>query len=316
MSEFTYWLVLRTFWAERVKKTLVSWWQWQKFCWCNASEILNNLQILKWNNHHLSLKISDNWTYHYFRLLSLIWSTDYCFLVKPEFTDQSRAGPRLISGQICHFLLYSIGIGHCFHHNCGILSWSRSTQIVGQLVFVRQNYTAGKKQPSLAITVVRSSLCCDKFRTFSFQRHFYDRTFVQVWRNWKWLVEKLCSQHQACYIFLSRLLAYNCGTCCRIGELSIWSRHGCLPTLNTKTIKVEILPYFHWYVTKWLFWIIMYSLNSCWCSKKGYSMKMVLLAVLTTLEATSKQVQECSVLTLHEMFQQMLSIMFSWERQV
>ena len=39
-------------------------------------------------------------------------------------------------------------------------------------------------------------------------------------------------------------------------------------------------------------------------------MKMVLLAVLTTLEATSKQVQECSVLALHGMFQQMLSIMF------
>lgn len=118
------------------------------------------------------------------------------------------------------------------------------------------------------------------------------------------------------HIFLSRLLAYNCGTCCRIGELSIWSRHGCLPTLNRKAIKVEILPYFHWYVTKWLFWIIMYSLNSCWCSKKGYSMKMVLLAVLTTLEATSKQVQECSVLALHGMFQQILSIIFSWERQV
>ena len=182
MSEFTYWLVLRTFWAEQVKKNLVSWWQWQKFCWCKASEILNNLQILKWNNHHLSLKISDIWTYYSFiKLLRLIWSTDiYFFLVKPEFTDHSRAGPRLISGEICHFLLHSIEIGHCFHHNCGILSWSRSTQIVGQLVFVRQNYTAGKKQPSLAITVVRSSLCCDKFRTFSFQRHFYDRTFVQV----------------------------------------------------------------------------------------------------------------------------------------
>ena len=143
--------------------------RWQKI-WAGPSPPLIWTKS-KRTNHHLSLIISDNWTYHYFRLLSLIWSRDYCFLVKPEFY-QSRAGPRLISGLICHFLLCSIGIGHCFHHNCGILSWSRSTQIVAQLVFVRQNYTTGKKQPSLAITVVRSSLCCDKFRTFSFQRHF------------------------------------------------------------------------------------------------------------------------------------------------
>ena len=100
---------------------------------------------------------------------------------------------------------------HSHHHNHGILSWSRSTQITGQTCL------GGKITPSAK----SNHHGLGKFFARQIPDTFLPTSSIQVWFMWQSPVkssEGSKFQRLPCLSFRSK-----CGSCCKIESLSIWS---------------------------------------------------------------------------------------------
>ena len=97
------------------------------------------------------------------------------------------------------------------HHNHGILSWSRSTQITGQTCL------GGKITPSAK----SNHHWHGKFFARQIPDTFLPTSSIQVWFMWQSLVKSSEGSkfwRLPCLSFRSK-----CGSCCKIESLSIWS---------------------------------------------------------------------------------------------
>ena len=97
------------------------------------------------------------------------------------------------------------------HHNHGILSWSRSTQITGQTCL------GGKITPSAK----SSHHGLGKFFARQIPDTFLPTSFIQVWFMWQSPAKSSEGSKFSRLPWLS--FRSKCGSCCKIESLSIWS---------------------------------------------------------------------------------------------